>query len=153
MPKISEIYAGQFVNAAELPMGRRIPAVITAAAAQTIGQGDQASFKIVLDLRAHDGRPWPKQVVLNKTNAVMLSAVMGDDTAAWISQSIEIWRERVMFAGKLVDGMRMSAASPPSGNSGAIPMPPPPPVAAPHSRSVFDDGVAIADDLDDQIPY
>jgi hypothetical protein len=148
MPKISEVYAGQFVNAAELPMGRRVGAVITAASAQTVGQGDQASIKIVLGLEAHDGRAWPKQVVLNKTNAVMLAAVMGDDTAAWVGQSIEIWRERVMFAGKLVDGLRMAAASPPpAGRSAAIPMPGPAQTAA---RGAFDDGVATDDD---EIPF
>jgi hypothetical protein len=32
-------------------------------------------------------------------------------------------------------------------------MPPPPVAAAPQSRSVFDDGVATADHLDDEIPY
>jgi hypothetical protein len=151
MPKISEIYTGQFVNAAELPMNRRLDAVIAAATAQTIGSGDQASIKIVLDLKAHDGRPWPKQVVLNKTNAVMLAAVMGDDTAAWTGQSIAVWREKTMYAGKLVDGLRMAAASPPSApSSTAIPMSAP---TAPRSRAVFDDGVAAADDLDDEIPF
>jgi hypothetical protein len=154
MPKISEIYAGQFVNAAELPMGRRLGAVITAASAQPIGQGDQAAVKIVLELRAHDGRAWPKAAVLNKVNAVTLAGLMGDDTVAWIGRSIEVWREKVMFGGRLVDGLRMTAASPPpAGNSGAIPMPAPAVAAAPPTRSIFDDGVATADHLDDEIPY
>jgi hypothetical protein len=152
MPKISEIYAGQYVNATELPDGRRITAIITASAAQTIGQGDQASIKIVLDLKAPDGRPWPKSAVLNKSNAVLLAAVMGDDTTAWIGKPIEIWREKVMFAGKLVDGMRMAASSAPAGNSSVIPMPGPTAAAA-RPNTVFDDGGSTAAHLDDAIPF
>jgi hypothetical protein len=179
MPKISEIYAGQYVNATELPVGRRITAVITTATAQTVGQGDQASIKIVLDLRAVDGRVWPKSLVMNKLNSQMLAAVYGDDTEHWVNRHISIWREKVMFGGRLVDGIRMSAAAPAAGNgaAAAIPMPGPsqapvsgagqtpaqeaPPLAPPR-RVVFDDGVPayadaapgpVGDDLDDRVPF
>jgi hypothetical protein len=39
------------------------------------------------------GRQWPKDVVLNKTNALHLQAAYGDDTDGWSGQRIEIWRD------------------------------------------------------------
>jgi hypothetical protein len=147
MAKIDEVYAGSFVRADELPLGRRITAIIAVAEVEMVGQGEQATAKVVLDLCAQDGRKWPRRLVMNKTNAMMLAAVFGNETAAWRGHPIQLWREKVMFGGRMVDGIRMTAvsaqpgnyappaASPgshgaPAGNSGgAIPMPAPLPTS------------------------
>jgi hypothetical protein len=108
MAKVSEVYAGNYITAAELPDGRRVPAVIMAAEVQVIGQ-DQPS-KLVLSLNARNGRPWPRGLVLNKTNGMVLAAAYGDDTAAWLGRSIEVWKEPVQFQGKIVQGVRTAPA-------------------------------------------
>jgi hypothetical protein len=175
MPRISEVYAGHYVAAVELPVGRRITAVITSANAETVGTGDSANIRIVLELRHPDGRKWPKSLVLNKTNGTMIAAVYGDDTANWLNRAISVWREKVMFQSRLVDAIRMSAAAPelsaaaaapPSAGNGPAPViampgpvaaPPPPadqgpiPGAAPplaQPRTViFPDGRPVYDDI------
>jgi hypothetical protein len=151
MAKVSEVYSGNYVQASELPKGQRVTAVIVAAEAENIGQDQQ--LKIVLTLRHQDGRAWPRRVVCNKTNGLILSAALGDDTIHWPGRTVQLWSEPVTFQGRLTQGIRMLPLAPPPGNSGAIPMPPPVAATAPHSRSVFDDGVATADHLDDEIPY
>jgi hypothetical protein len=136
MAKISEIYTGQFLNASELPNHRGV-AVIVAAEAETVGQGDQAAKKIVLELRAPDGRPWPKRVILNKGNALVLAAAFSDDSALWHNRSIQVWKEKVMYQGKLVDGIRMAPA-PANGAGAGVPIVTPP---SPSTAELLDDDI------------
>jgi hypothetical protein len=124
MPKISDVYAGDYISAAQLPDGRRVPAFISAAVAEEVGQ-DKAT-KVVLTLKAHDGRLWPRGLVLNKTNALMLVSAYGDDTSAWIGRPIEVWKEPVQFQGKIVPGIKIAPGQqPPPAAAGAIPLGPP----------------------------
>jgi hypothetical protein len=109
MVRVTELYSGNFITAAELPAGRRVPAVIAAAEIEAIGQDQQN--KLVLRLKAHDGRPWPRGVVLNKTNALVLAAAFGDDTTDWLGRSIEVWKEPVQFQGRMVQGIRTAPAT------------------------------------------
>jgi hypothetical protein len=72
MAKVSETYHGQFVSGAELqPLGQRRSAVIHTVTSEAVGQ-DSTVHKLVLDLVAKDGRPWPRRLVLNKGNALAL---------------------------------------------------------------------------------
>lgn len=137
MAKISDVYAGDYVSAGELPDGRRIAAVIVFAGIEQVGQDQQQ--KVVLTLRAPDGRPWPRKLVLNKTNAGILASVCGDETTAWTGRAIEIWKEPVSFQGKIVPGIKLSAGAPPplpSGTAMAIPMPAPAPAATPGNGGI-----------------
>jgi hypothetical protein len=156
VPKVSTLYTSQFLNASELP-NHRIAAVIVRAEGETVGQGEQAAMKIVLELRAADGRLWGKRVVLNKSNAMLIAAAFGDDTADWRNCPIEVWKEKVMFSGRLVDGIRMQPAAKPAGNGGAVVTAPP--LAAP--RTAMPAPAAIPESppqplheaLDDDIPF
>jgi hypothetical protein len=108
MPKISQTYAGTYLNAAELtPLGQHRRAIVHGAAVEEIGQGERKEAKIVLSLTTPKGVAWPKDVVLNKTNALQLAGGYGDETDDWVGKSIEIWAENVMFQGKIVPGIKI----------------------------------------------
>ena len=81
----------QYLTAAELtPLGQHRSAVIHDVTQELVGQNREP--KLVLTLVSAGGRQWPKDVVLNKTNALHLQAAYGDDTDGWSGQQIEIWR-------------------------------------------------------------
>jgi hypothetical protein len=147
MARISEVYAGQYIRAAELHGGKRRQAVIAAVEVAPIGQGDNASEKVVLSLKNRAGIAWPRQLVLNKTNANLLAAAFGDDTKDWSGHALEVWAEPVMYQGKLVPGIKvMPLASQGPGitgpaSGGGIP-----------DESGADTSSLDAD-LDDEIPF
>jgi hypothetical protein len=124
MPKISNVYAGDYVQAAQLPDGQRVVAMIGAATLEEVGQ--ERDQKVVLALRATDGRPWPKGLVLNKTNALILSAAYGDDTTPWVGQTVEIWKEPVNFQGRIVPGIRLAPHVRVAAAGGGVPAAPVP---------------------------
>jgi hypothetical protein len=142
MARISEVYAGQYISAAELDGGKRRQAVIAAVEVAAVGQGDDAAKKVVLSLKNRAGIAWPRRLVLNKTNANLLAAAFGDETRGWSGHGIEVWAERVMFQGKLVPGLKV------------IPLPSQEAaIAAPSRGGGIPDGPDIAADLDDEIPF
>jgi hypothetical protein len=148
MAKVSEIYSGRFLAAADLQPGRRFTAVISSAEAQTVGQGREQPQKIVLSLTSPQGRAWPKSIVLNKTNSMTLAAAFGDDTDEWAGKSVVVSSEPTTYAGKRVQGIRIDVASQPGQST-------PPPSRAPASRGPSGEasGKASGDDLNDEIPF
>lgn len=158
MAKISDVYAGDYVSASELPDGRRIAAVVMGAVVEAVGQEQQK--KVVLTLAAPDGRPWPRRMVLNKTNAGILAAMYGDETTPWTGRHIEVWKEPTQFQGKIVPGIKLAAAAPPplaaAGTGLAIPMPAP--AAAPGNGTAAPlwpspPPPAPVGEIDDEIPF
>ena len=147
MTRISEVYAGQYINGAELDGSKRRQAVIAAVEVAAVGQGDDAAKKVVLSLKTRAGIAWPRQLVLNKTNANLLAAAFGDETRDWPGHGIEVWAEKVMFQGKLVAGIKVM----PSASQEAV-------IAAPSRGGGIPDepdtGTPnLAADLDDEIPF
>jgi hypothetical protein len=112
MPRVSEVYTGAFVTGAELqPLGQRRQAIIRTVTQELVGQESTAP-KLVLDLTSKGGQPWPRRLVLNKTNANVLAEAYGDDTDGWTGKSIEVWGEMVPFRGKATPGIRLAPATP-----------------------------------------
>jgi hypothetical protein len=140
MPKVSDVYAGDYVTANELQSKGRVTAQITKAEVEVIGQ-DQTQ-KLVLSLQSRGGQPWPRRLVLNKTNGLILQSAYGDDTDAWLSRQIEIWSEPVQYQGRIVQGVRLAPAT--STGNGATAVPATLPAAAPKAAS----GI-----IDDEIPF
>lgn len=96
--KMSESYlSGTYLKAADL-QGRAITAVIEDCRLEHL---DDES-KPLLTFRGKE-----KGLLLNKTNAGFLAQVLGDDTDGWRGKSIELYPTRVMFAGKMVDAIRI----------------------------------------------
>src|SRR5271169_6308688 len=104
MVKASALYSGNYLTAAELPPGRH-NATIFSVETEMVGQGADQSEKLVLALTSRGGRAWPKSLVLNKGNALLLSSAYGDETDAWPGRPVVIWADpSVMYAGKRVGG-------------------------------------------------
>ena len=48
-----------------------------------------------------------KGLVANKTNCMVLAAAFGPETDAWVGKSVVLGLEKVNFAGRMVDGIRV----------------------------------------------
>jgi hypothetical protein len=139
MARVSDTYTGQFLSAGELTLGQRRHAVIHAAVAEVVGPDASAQPRIVLDLVAKNGTPWPRRLVLNKGNANALAAAYGDDCDHWPGKAITVWTEMVMFKGKSVPGVKVSADSAPA-------------LAQP-TKGGGADWAGPGSELDDEIPF
>jgi hypothetical protein len=144
MAKVSETYAGAFVTGAEL-LGQRRQAVIHQASLEAVGQ-DGTPPKIVLDLVSKQGHAWPRRVVLNKTNALLLASAYGDETDEWTGKSIDIWGEMVMFKGKPTPGIKLTPASAASSAS-------PVERVAGQAAALISAPLSNAEALDEEIPF
>lgn len=159
MPSASQLYSGSYLTSADLgALGQRRTAAIHDVAVEVIGQ--EQKHMLTLALVSAKGQPWPKRIVLNKSNTMQLVAMYGDDYSLWPGQTIEVWAENVMFQGRMVPGIRIRPAPRHNGGSmpapdmaGAVPAGPVsaaqvaglPPVAAPPA--------ADPPSLDDEIPF
>lgn len=52
-----------------------------------------------------------KGMVLNKTNATILSDAFGPETDAWAGEEIILYSAKVQFQSRMVDGLRIRIAS------------------------------------------
>tara|TARA_Y100000034_G_C6733069_1_gene324883 strand:+ start:138 stop:542 length:405 start_codon:yes stop_codon:yes gene_type:complete len=66
--------------------------------------------KPILYFQGHD-----KGVVLNKTNSTNLARAFGDETNAWIGQSVILFIVWVDYQGKSVRGIRLRSQTPTTG--------------------------------------
>jgi hypothetical protein len=134
-PKYSEVFGSRFMTGPELaPIGEHRSAVIVDVTMETVGR--DSDEKLCLHLASSSGKPYPRLLVLNKTNGRRLRDVHGDDCASWVNQPIEIWSEYLSFEGKDVVGIRLMP----------VPVPGKGPAAA-------DGAGGVAADLDDEIPF
>jgi hypothetical protein len=161
MPSIDDIYSGSFVTASELPEGRRLEAIIVEAVSEIIGQQD-ARPRVVLQLMSKSGQHWPRRLVCNKTNALVLGGAFSKDYLTWGNRVILVWRELVMYQNRMVPGIRVQPsitdAAPlrpaepvPTGTDGAVvaaavdgqapPLVPPRTTAPPQSSALPDDSI------------
>lgn len=132
MPSATQLYnSGKMLNSADLVgnpnvgLNKRVPAVIHHVQSELVGQGGDQETKLVADLVSKQGQAWPKRLPMNKTNILAMVAAYGDDYSTWPGKPIEIWAENVMFAGKVVTGIRIAAVSNDAAHAPAIPVPAP----------------------------
>lgn len=136
MPSATQLYnVGKWLNAADLVnnpaigMGKRVPAIVHQVEEASVGQGNDQKTQLNLSLVSRQGQPWPKTLLMNKTNTLQIVAAYGDDYLQWPGKAIEIWAELVPFQGKLVPGLKVvasvnGAAVPGVGQQAQAPMPP-----------------------------
>lgn len=123
MPKIHEMLESKFLKKEDVGAGvlLTIASVIQKNVAKE-GAGEEMKWCLTF---ADSDKP----LVLNSTNIQLCQAIFGsDDTDHWVGQKIVLYTDpSIMYAGKVVGGIRVrkprvKAAAPP-------PPPPPPPVA------------------------
>lgn len=140
MARISDVYGGRYLNAADLPAGKRLDALVHDAGLEKIGREQEE--KITLGLANRNGQAWPKRLVLNKVNSLALATAFGDETDLWPGRSVTIWQEPTMYAGQRVAGIRIEPTSTTA-------------VAAigPQARPEASHEPQQAEPLNDQIPF
>jgi hypothetical protein len=115
MAKISDVFAGGYVTAAELGSTHHT-AVIFSITIEAMGR--ERVRKPILELTNAQGQAWPSALVLNKTNALRLAAAFGDDTDEWPGKAIELWSEPVSFNGETVPGIHVEPVLAGNGTTG-----------------------------------
>jgi hypothetical protein len=97
MSKVSEIYGGRYLNAANVPVipqEWQIESVVM----------DTKLGKIAIALEGSG-----KEVMLNKTNALMIAEVLGDDSDDWPGGFVTLKRGKTLYQGKRVDCIQVCA--------------------------------------------
>lgn len=100
MASIKQVYKGAYMKADDVPPDG---ATVTIASISV----DDKLGKVVLGL---DGEEL--ELVCNKTNAVQISTMLGDETDGWLGATIELRRDTVNYMGKMVPGIRIGKCTP-----------------------------------------
>lgn len=132
---INQLYGGDYLKAADLQGQTRTLTI----AGETVKEFDDGKSKLVLSFEKTT-----KTLVVNSTNANMIADAYGFDSAAWVGKSIELRPERVNFAGKMVDAIRVyppGAGTAPAQAAAGQQFQAPPVQAAPAAQ------------LDDDLPF
>jgi hypothetical protein len=154
---LDQMFRSQWAKASDL-QGRTIPVTIERVVMEEVGDGNKP---VVYFQGAEKG------LVLNKTNAMSIGLVHGQDTDGWVGKTIELFPAVVMFQGQNVPCIRVrpvatayaqAFASPP----GTQPAPAPAQPGNDQPMGPGDQAAAQAQetatptpgtDLDDEIPF
>jgi hypothetical protein len=99
--KISDIFPSKYVKAADLN-GKHITLTIKGLAVEEMGHGSEKERKPVLYFeRATKG------LVLNRTNAMMIAGLYGDESGDWRGCRITIYPTKVRAFGAMQDAIRV----------------------------------------------
>ena len=137
---IHSAFPSNYLRAVDI-QGRRFKAVIDHVKAEKLGE----DMRPVLYCRGAT-----KGIALNKTNAMAIAALFGSETDDWTGGTVEISTAKVMYQGKMVDGITVM----PVPSAPAVPSAPVAPTvhrqapAAPASTPL-----APGHALDDDIPF
>ncbi|MGH8772162.1 MAG: hypothetical protein ACREV2_13455 [Burkholderiales bacterium] len=101
--RISDCFKSTYLRAADLK-GSSVKVQIEEVRMEVMPDGEEE--KPVLSFVGKD-----RGLVLNRTNANLLSERYGDDTEQWLGKTVELVTERVSFRGKLTDGIRVKVPS------------------------------------------
>ena len=97
MVNINDAFPSKYLKSADL-QGAMVKVKIKDVLIEEIG----SDRKLVMYFVGKD-----KGMVANKTNSMTIGEVYGDDTDAWIGQTIELFSMKVEFNGRMVDGLRV----------------------------------------------
>lgn len=133
MARVSESFAGKWMNASDI--GRGIRTTISEVTEEEVGQGAEKKIKLVCWFKDQD-----KGLVLNKTNGTILAEIYGDETDDWAGKRVILKTQKVEFAGRRVDGIRIDEDATKSAAQSAIGAPTKKP-APPVTQQEVDDNV------------
>lgn len=101
MVEISDVYGGNYLNAATLKSEGLVNKSLTIDGAEIVELGaTNPRPKVVLSFKETE-----KRLPLNKTNAGIISEVFGDETDVWVGKQIYLRITKRNFQGKIVDGI------------------------------------------------
>ncbi len=102
MPNVSEMFPSPYFRAADLPK-KGLNLVIDEVAQEEVSNGDEKQLKWALRFKAEN-----RALILNKTNASILSEACGAHTDNWRGKTVTLGTVKVSFAGKMTDGIRVT---------------------------------------------
>ena len=103
--RVSDVYGGEYLKCIHL-QGQDVPVQVESVAVEEVGE--EKKRQIVLKFTGQERR-----LGLCKTNAEQIAAMYGDDTNAWIGQTVTLWPDpTVSFGGKAVGGVRIRPVPP-----------------------------------------
>ena len=109
---ISNAFPGKYLKSSDLE--RAIKVTISAVRLEEIVPGEHKPvifFEKTSNLPNHD----EPAMVLNQTNANMLSMAYSGETDEWVGQTIGLWvKKDVEYQGKLVSGLRIKVLDAPA---------------------------------------
>lgn len=113
MPHYMDYFPSKFASARDMAAGDRRVVIAGLGTDELRGQDGTKQTKLIV--RFTDAALKP--LVLNKTNARVISGMFGDETEAWIGQTIILYQAEVEAFGKMVYAVRvrMQVAPPPPG--------------------------------------
>jgi hypothetical protein len=135
--KISTLFPSKYVKAADLE-GRTVTLTIRGLTVEEMGHGSEKERVPVLYFEVTK-----KGLVLNRTNAVIIAALYGDETDNWVGQRISIYPTKVRAFGAMKDAIRVREQVPP----------PPKPAQAPQVEEPTGMDEEEDHEDDDDIPY
>jgi len=102
---INQAFPSKYLKAADI-LGKTVQVVIRTVSLEKMEEDKEERKPVVW----FEGKE--KGVVMNKTNAQMIAHTYGDETDAWVGQTITLYTEPVSFQGRIVDSIRMRAGQP-----------------------------------------
>lgn len=97
--KVSEVFPGKYMKAADL-QGQEYSVTIDNCVMERVVENEPE--KVILYFSNSE-----RGMVCNKTNALELASVYGDDMDLWRGKPAMLYTAKVQFNGKMVDGLRL----------------------------------------------
>lgn len=138
--KISDLFPSKFVKAADLN-NKPVTLTITKLVVEKMGHGAEEERKPVLYFRKAT-----KGLVLNRTNAMIIAALYGNESDEWEGKRITIYPTKVRAFGSIQDCIRVREE---------IPAQPKPQAKAPQveEHPEIDDDEDITDEGQNENPF
>lgn len=111
MPSVNDAFPSKYLKVADLK-GRAFKMKITEVVQETIGD----DLKLVAYFDKGE-----KGLALNKTNATVIASKHGDDTDDWANADIELYPDKTMFQGSMVDCIRVRLPVPAAAEDEEVP--------------------------------
>ena len=108
---ISKLFPGAFIKAADLG-GKSCAITIASVGIEKVGDDEKPVLRF-------EGSQ--QGFVLNKTNAMLIGDMLGDDTTSWTGQRVELYPTKTQMGAKLVDCIRVRAVGEGEAFNGDIP--------------------------------
>jgi hypothetical protein len=115
--KISQLFPSKYVRAADLN-GKTVTLTIAKLVLEELGHGAEKERKPVLYFQKAT-----KGLVLNRTNAMTIAALYGDESDEWPGKRISIYPTRIRAFGAMQDTIRVKEEIPAQPRSHSISAP------------------------------
>lgn len=100
--KLDELYPSKWLKASDL-QGRQVTCEIDKVIVEDLGDSSKPVLYFVAKERG---------LVLNRTNADVIGAALGDDTDLWVGGKVTLFASKVNYRGQLVDAIRLTCSKP-----------------------------------------